>query len=91
MRFLISILLFLIAPLSLIVGQESLIRAFKSEQSPIIDVNLNESVWNTAIPFCGFRMVEPTSGSDPTEKTEIRVIYDPKGIYFGIKIDFIRI
>jgi hypothetical protein len=30
-------------------------------------------------------MVEPTPGSDPTEKTEIKVIYDLKGIYFGIR------
>jgi hypothetical protein len=68
-----------------ILAQENVIRAFKSEQSPVIDGKLNESLWDLAIPFSDFRMVEPTPGSDPTEKTEIKVIYDLKGMYFGIR------
>jgi hypothetical protein len=85
MRFLLHLFLCLIIPFNLIVAQEPVIRAFKSEQSPVIDGKLNESLWDLAIPFSDFRMVEPTPGSDPTEKTEIKVIYDLKGIYFGIR------
>ena len=85
MQFLLQFFLCLIIPFNLIVAQEPVIRAFKSEQSPIIDGKLNESLWDLAIPFSDFRMVEPTPGSDPTEKTEIKVIYDLKGIYFGIR------
>lgn len=85
MRFLLQFFLCLIIPLNVILSQENVIRAFKSEQSPVIDGKLNESLWDLAIPFSDFRMVEPTPGSDPTEKTEIKVIYDLKGIYFGIR------
>ena len=85
MRFLLHFFLCLIIPFNLIVAQEPVIRAIKSEQSPVIDGKLNESLWDLAIPFSDFRMVEPTPGSDPTEKTEIKVIYDLKGIYFGIR------
>lgn len=85
MRFLFSISLFLIVHFNLIVAQPSVIKAFKSEQSPVIDGRLNEAVWNIAVPFSGLKMVEPTPGTDPTEKTEIRVIYDLKGMYFGIR------
>lgn len=85
MQFLLQFFLCLIIPFNLIVAQEPVIRAFKSEQSPIIDGKLNELLWDLAIPFSDFRMVEPTPGSDPTEKTEIKVIYDLKGIYFGIR------
>jgi hypothetical protein len=30
-------------------------------------------------------MVEPEPGNDPTEKTEVRVIYTNDGIYFGFR------
>ena len=66
-------------------AQESTIKAYKSEQSPVIDGRLNDSAWNIANPFSGFRMVEPTPGTEPTEKTEVRIIYDNDNLYIGIR------
>jgi hypothetical protein len=66
-------------------AQESTINAFKSDQSPVVDGRLNDSIWNSAIPFTDFKMVEPSPGSIPTEKTEIRIIYDQNSIYLGIR------
>jgi Domain of unknown function (DUF5916)/Carbohydrate family 9 binding domain-like len=66
-------------------AQESTIKAFKSNQSPVMDGRLNDAAWNNAIPFSYFRMVEPTPGIDPTEKTEVRIIYDHNNLYIGIR------
>lgn len=84
MRLFFSFCLCLISYIN-ILAQEQVIRAFKSDQSPVIDGRLDESIWNSAIPFSGFRMVEPTPGSDPTEKTEVRIIYDMNNLYIGIR------
>jgi len=68
-----------------IIAQDTVIKAFRSENSPVIDGKLNESVWNIAAPFSGFRMVEPAPGSDPSEKTEVRIIYDKNSLFIGIR------
>jgi hypothetical protein len=65
--------------------QEFKIKAFKSDQSPIIDGRLDESVWGSATPFSNFRMVEPAPGIDPSEKTEVRIIYDHDNLFIGIR------
>jgi hypothetical protein len=66
-------------------AQENNIEAKKVIQGPIIDGRLNDSVWINAVPFSDFRMVEPAVGSDPSEKTEIRIIYDRTSMYIGIR------
>jgi hypothetical protein len=67
------------------VAQESAIKALRSDQSPAIDGNLSDPFWENAVPFSNFKMVEPTPGLAPSEKTEIRVIYNKRGIFFGIR------
>jgi len=84
MRFLYSLFIF-ITSYNLTIAQEQVIQAFKSGQSPVVDGRLNESIWNSAVPFSAFKMVEPTPGSEPTEKTEIRVIYDHNDLFIGIR------
>ena len=66
-------------------SQESSIKAFKSDQSPVVDGRLNDPIWNSAVPFSGFKMVEPTPGSEPTEKTEVRILYDQNDLYIAIR------
>ncbi len=67
------------------IAQESTITATKSRQSPVLDGRINETVWTEAIPFSDFKMVEPVPGSSPTEKTEVRVIYDQTSMYIAIR------
>jgi hypothetical protein len=85
MRQLFSLCLLLFIFYQVGVAQETVIKAFKSDQSPVVDGRLNESIWNNATPFSDFRMVESTPGSDPTEKTEVRIIYDQNSMYIGIR------
>ena len=60
------------------------IKAVRVAESPKIDGLLSESVWQSALPFSGFRMVEPQPNQDPTEKTELRVVYDEANLYIGV-------
>ncbi|MBP6059659.1 MAG: carbohydrate binding family 9 domain-containing protein, partial [Candidatus Saccharicenans sp.] len=60
------------------------IKAVRIEKAPHLDGLLADEVWKQAEPFSGFKMVEPSPGSEPTEKTELRVVYDESNLYIGI-------
>ena len=85
MRFYISFFLCILITYRYGITQETNIEAAKVNLGPIVDGRLNDTVWNNAIPFSGFRMVEPSTGSVPTEKTEVRIIYDKTSLYIGIR------
>jgi hypothetical protein len=46
---------------------------------------VNESVWNNASLFPFYRQ-SPDYGKEPSEKTELRIIYDNKFLYVGAKL-----
>jgi len=60
------------------------IRAVRVSVGPKIDGRLDDSAWESAAPFGDFRMVTPTPGADPSEKTELRVVYDDTNLYIGL-------
>ncbi len=60
------------------------VRAVRSEKHPTIDGLLSDPAWSSAVPVTGFRMVEPRPDGDPTEKTEVRILYDDANLYLGI-------
>ncbi len=65
-------------------GTKTTIRATRVDKGPKIDGHLSDPVWKEAPPFTEFRMVEPTAGADPTERTEVRILYDEANLYIGI-------
>jgi hypothetical protein len=58
--------------------------AQRVEKGPVIDGYLNDEIWQLAQPFTNFKMVEPETGKEPSEKTELRVLYDKKNLYVGV-------
>jgi hypothetical protein len=79
--------LFRAAALGLILAVPGLaaeVRAVRVPQGPKIDGHLSDTVWQSAVPFTEFRMVEPQPNSEPTEKTELRVLYDDGSIFIGV-------
>ncbi|MCH7783039.1 carbohydrate binding family 9 domain-containing protein [candidate division KSB1 bacterium] len=52
--------------------------------SPVIDGVLDEPFWQTLPVIDGFKQREPNEGAEPTEKTEVRIAYDDKNLYFGM-------
>ena len=86
------LLLFLTDPLaaqSLVNGETDAetvdLIALRLESSASIDVDgrLDEEAWERAIPITDFTQKEPVEGGTPSERTEIRVVYDEDALYIG--------
>lgn len=59
-------------------------KATRVEHPPKLDGTLTDPEWQMASPITDFLQREPFEGQTPTEKTEVRVLYDKHDVYFGI-------
>jgi hypothetical protein len=58
--------------------------AIRVERAPRMDGTLDDPLWQQAIPITDFRQREPFEGQPATEKTEVRILYTRREVYFGI-------
>src|SRR5215470_2961282 len=58
--------------------------ATRVEQAPKLDGSLDDPAWLTAKPITDFRQREPNEGQPATERTEVRILYTRREIFFGI-------
>jgi len=77
------ILLFLFPSLVQAGGSPKTAVAFHTPVAPSIDGVLDEPEWKLATPITDFVQFLPNEGSAPTEKTEVRILYDDHALYFG--------
>lgn len=61
------------------------IKILRITQPIKIDGRLDEPAWSQAEPATDFRQETPDEGAPASEKTEVRVLYDDKSIYIGIR------
>ena len=61
------------------------IQAIRVSDTIKIDGVLDEAAWELAQPATDFRQERPIEGAPASEKTEVRVLFDDKNIYFGIR------
>lgn len=59
--------------------------ATRTSQSPVIDGDLSDAAWAQAVPFDDFRQQIPDEGKAPSQRTEVRILYDDRAVYFGIQ------
>jgi len=59
-------------------------KAVRVEKGPALDGSLRDGAWKRAAPFDGFKMVFPNPGDEPTERTELRILYDEDHLYIGV-------
>src|SRR5678815_1753663 len=73
------------APISAVQPQRPSIRALRlaTGEKITIDARLDEASWDRAVPITDFKQSEPHNGETPTERTEIRVIFDQEKLYIG--------
>ena len=57
--------------------------ATRTSETIRVDGRLDEAAWHEAVPLSGFRQREPVEGGDPSEETEIRVIFTAAALYIG--------
>jgi hypothetical protein len=48
-----------------------------------IDGYLDDEAWALAHPITDFRQQDPVEGGDPSEPTEIRILFDQRALYIG--------
>src|SRR5258706_16043232 len=61
------------------------IHSIRTNDAIKIDGILDESPWSLAQPATEFKQERPMEGAPATERTEVRVLFDDKNIYFGIR------
>ena len=57
----------------------------RTEIAPQIDGLLDEPLWEDAALIDELTQVEPIQGAAPSQRTEVRILYDSDFIYFGIR------
>ncbi len=60
------------------------LKAVRVKEGPKVDGLLTDTAWQAASAVTGFRMVEPRPGEDPSEKTEVRILFDDSSLYIGV-------
>jgi len=58
--------------------------AARTVRPPVMDGTLDDPAWKAAPVLDDFRQREPLETQPATEKTEVRILYDHRHIYFGI-------
>jgi hypothetical protein len=71
--------IFLASPLS---GAQ--IRAVRVAKAPRIDGLLSDPAWQSAEVFSSFRTAVPEPNGEPSEKTELRILFDESNLYVGV-------
>ena len=60
------------------------LKAVRVPQGPKIDGLVTDPVWSSAEAFTRFRQADPRPGEDPSESTELRILYDHASLYIGV-------
>ena len=59
------------------------VRALFSQEEPLLDGDLSDSVWREAEVISDFRQIVPVEGGVPSEKTEVRVLYTEDALFIS--------
>ena len=61
------------------------IQAVRTPAHPRIDGRLDDAVWRLAPATAEFFQREPVEGAPPSERTEVRILFDDGHLYFGLR------
>jgi len=76
--------LWALCPVLALSVQAGEVRAVRVAEGPRIDGSLSDPVWQSAVASSDFLMAEPRPNEAPTERTELRILYDDANLYLGI-------
>ena len=65
-------------------GERYEVEARRANAAPAIDGVLDDAAWRASTVVDSFIQQEPSEGSAATERTEVRVLYDPNYLYIGV-------
>ena len=59
------------------------VRMVRADPPPVIDGRLDDAVWSHAAVVDDFHQSQPIEGAEPSERTEIYLLYDDDALYIG--------
>ena len=62
------------------------VRVVGVDAPPIIDGRLDEAVWEQADVITDFHQTRPGDGTEPSERTEVYLLYDSDALYVGARM-----
>ena len=65
---------------------EKTVRIIRTEIAPTIDGRLDEAAWARAPLIDDFHQIQPTEYAQPTERTEVYLLYDDDALYVGVRL-----
>jgi hypothetical protein len=65
-------------------GRTQFLRAARASGPVVVDGKLDEDTWAKAPVFGGFVQRFPDAGKAPSERTELRVLYDDRNVYIAV-------
>lgn len=65
-------------------GRNQFLHAARAEGPVTMDGRLDEDTWARAPVFDGFVQRFPDAGKAPSERTELRVLYDDRNVYIAV-------
>jgi hypothetical protein len=74
------------SPVSRYVAKDAAARIPRFESAPVIDGQLNDSIWQNAAVFGDFMQISPGDNVKPTHPTEFMMGYDAKNLYMAFRI-----
>ena len=66
-------------------SQKRAYHATRLSERPKIDGQLNDECWDQGIWSAGFRQQQPNQAQEPSQQTEIKILYDFNNLYVGIR------
>jgi hypothetical protein len=67
-------------------GGTKVVRVVRVESPPVIDGRLDDSVWSQAEVITDFHQIRPGDGTEPSERTEVYLLYDSNALYVGARM-----
>ena len=64
---------------------EKQLRIVRTDTAPVIDGRLDDAVWATASTIDDFVTAEPNEGDEPSEYTQVYVLYDRDALYIAAR------
>jgi len=60
--------------------------AVKRSNAIVLDGRLNDAGWRDAAPITDFTQTDPLEGKPPTQRTEVRFLFDDDALYIGARM-----
>lgn len=68
------------------IGGDKILAVARTETPPVIDGVLDDAVWATAPSMDDMHQFEPVDHGEPSERTEVWILYDSDSLYVGARM-----